>query len=103
MDQTCIDSLAQADDRADLVGYDFAGDGLGPQLGPDSLRLLAYRYREMHARYLSGRGSLHDDALGLVILQGQPDCSQDGLLMQDLQSSAAARPGRRSCAAGSTS
>ncbi len=55
MDQTCIDSLAQADDMADLAGYDFAGDGLGPQLGPGSLRLLAYRYREMRARYLSGR------------------------------------------------
>ena len=55
MDQTCLDSLAQADDQADLQGHDFAADGLEPPLGPGNARLLAYRYREMRVRYLSGK------------------------------------------------
>ena len=72
MDQTCINSLAQADDMASLAGYDFAGDGLGPQLGPGSLRLLAYRYREMRARYLSGRACRKLVLSRDLILQEQP-------------------------------
>ena len=54
MDQTRLDSLAAADDLAALEGHDFAADGLRPPLGPGNARLLAYRYREMRARYLTG-------------------------------------------------
>lgn len=57
MDQTCLGSLAAADDLAPLQGYDFAADGLTPPLGPGSARQLAYRYREMRARYLAGMHS----------------------------------------------
>lgn len=55
IDQPSLRHIALYDDGADLGGYDFGADGLGPPTSDDERRKLAYRYRYMVENvYLKG-------------------------------------------------